>query len=279
MNRLSLEKQTLILNLLSEGNSIRTIERVSGVHRDTIMRLTVSVGSRCAEFMDREMVNLRCSYLQVDEIWTYVGKKQKHIKQDEQENPYLGDQYVFVALDAQTKLIPAFRVGKRTGKLATSFMTQLRTRIDNTFQLSTDSFPGYKDAVDKVYGEDIHYGQIHKMYGEEPQGEKRYSPAQIVRVIINPITGYPDRKHISTSFIERQNLTMRMQMRRFTRLTNAYSKKWENLVAALALYFWHYNFARLHETLRVTPAMEAGLSTRIWTWEMFLNNQKERKAA
>jgi len=279
MNTLPNEKKTLILSLLSEGNSIRAIERMSGVHRDTIMRLTVSVGEQCAEFLNREMVNLRVGRLQVDEIWTFVGKKQKRLKEEEATNPELGDQYVFVALDADTKLIPAFRVGKRTSRLATSFMMELNTRINTIFQLSTDSFPGYRDAVDRVFGEDIHYGQVHKMYNEEPQNEKRYSPAQIIRVIINPITGYPDRKHISTSFVERQNLTMRMQMRRFTRLTNAYSKKLENLNGALALHFWHYNFARVHESLRVTPAMQAGLTKHIWSWERFLNYEEQRQAA
>jgi IS1 family transposase len=279
MNTLPNEKKVLVLSLLSEGNSIRAIERMSGVHRDTIMRLTVSVGEQCAEFLNREMVNLKVGRLQVDEIWTFVGKKQKHLKQDEAGSLELGDQYVFVALDADTKLIPTFRVGKRTSHLAASFMMELRTRINTIFQLSTDSFTGYRDAVDRVFGDDIHYGQVHKVYDEEPQGERRYSPARIVRAIIRPITGYPDRKYISTSFVERQNLTMRMQMRRFTRLTNAYSKKLENLNAALALHFWHYNFARVHESLRMTPAMQAGLTKYIWSWERFLNHEEQRQAA
>jgi IS1 family transposase len=228
--------------------------------------------------MNREMVNLKVNYLQVDEIWTFVGKKQKRLRPEELDTE-LGDQYVFVALDAQTKLVPTFRVGKRSERLAASFMMELKTRINNVFQLSTDSFSGYRQAVDRVFGEDVHYGQIHKVYDEEPQGERRYSPARIVRAIIHPITGYPDKKHISTSFVERQNLTMRMQMRRFTRLTNAFSKSLRHLEAALALHFFHYNFMRLHETIRVTPAMQAGISKHLMTWEEFLIWGKEQKEA
>ncbi|MBI1806795.1 MAG: IS1 family transposase [Ignavibacteria bacterium] len=279
MNKLSVEKQVLILSLLAEGNSLRTISRVSGVARNTISKLLLEAGEKAREIMNREMVNLKVNYLQVDEIWTFVGKKQKRLQPHELDTE-LGDQYVFVALDAESKLVPTFRVGKRTSQMAASFMMELRTRINTTFQLSTDSFGGYRDAVDRVFGEDIHYGQVHKMYAEESQGEKRYSPAPIVRVIINPITGYPDRKHISTSFIERQNLTMRMQMRRFTRLTNAFSKSLKHLEAALALHFFHYNFMRLHETIRVTPAMQAGISKHLMTWEEFWGwGNEEKKAA
>ena len=270
MNELTMEKKILVLSSLVEGNSIRSIERISGVHRDTIMRLMVSAGQQAQEILDREMMNLKSRYMQVDEIWTYVGKKQKLCSDAEKKAGELGDQYVFVALDADTKLIPAFRVGKRTSQLAVSFMRELQTRINTRFQLSTDSFNAYSDAVDRVFGEDIDYGQIHKQYGEEGKGEKRYSPANIISVTITPITGEPRRNKISTSYIERQNLTMRMQMRRFTRLTNAFSKKLENLKAALALHFFHYNFMRIHQTLRVTPAMQAGIANHIWKWEELL---------
>ena len=277
MNTLSNEKKVLILNLLAEGNSLRTISRVSGVARNTISNLLLDAGEQAKEIMNREMVNLKVNFLQVDEIWTFIAKKQKRVT--ELDNPEYGDQYVFVALDADTKLVPTFRVGKRTSRLAASFMMELRTRINTVFQLSTDSFVGYRDAVDRVFGEDIHYGQVHKVYDEDVQGERRYSPARIVRAIINPITGYPDKKHISTSFIERQNLTMRMQMRRFTRLTNAFSKSLKHLEAALAIHFFHYNFMRLHETIRVTPAMQAKVSKHLWTWEEFLGWNKEEKRA
>lgn len=280
MNRLSVEKQVLILSLLSEGNSIRSIVRVTGASKNTIKKLLREAGEKALEIHDREMVNLKVRNLQVDEIWTFVAKKQKQIKQHELDNLEIGDQYVFVALDADTKLIPTFRVGKRTGELASSFMMELATRIMTRFQLSTDAFPGYLDAVDRVFGEDIDYGQIHKQYGEEPKGEKRYSPANIIRITKRAFLGMPVRKNISTSYVERQNLTMRMQMRRFTRLTNAFSKKLEYLEASIALHFFHYNFMRIHQTLRVTPAMEAGICKHLWTWEEFLGwNTQQQKAA
>jgi IS1 family transposase len=276
-NNLSIEKKILVLSALVEGNSICSIVRMTGVNKRTILRILCEAGEKAAEIMDREMVNVKVGRLQVDEIWTFVGKKQKQLRQGDSED--LGDQYVFVALDADTKLIPAFRIGKRTSQMAVSFMMELKTRINTIFQLSTDAFVAYKDAVDRVFGEEIHYGQIHKHYSEEQKGERRYSPANIIRVSINPITGYPDRKHISTSYVERQNLTMRMQMRRFTRLTNAFSKKLKNLEAALALHFFHYNFLRIHQTLRVTPAMQAGISKHLWTWEEFLDWNNELKKA
>ena len=280
MNVLPLDKQSLILSMLSEGNSIRSIERISGCSKHTIARLLLIAGEKAREIHNREMVNLKVRNLQVDEIWTFVAKKQKQLKKDELDNPTLGDQYVFVALDADTKLVPAYRIGKRTGRLAASFMMELATRIMTRFQLSTDSFPGYPQAVDRVFGSEIDYGQVHKQYGEETRGEKRYSPAQIVSVTKRVLLGEPIRKNISTSYVERQNLTMRMQMRRFTRLTNAFSKKLEYLEAAIALHFFHYNFMRIHQTLRITPAMEAGIAKSFWTWEEFLRwNYDQREAA
>ena len=229
--------------------------------------------------LDREMVNLEVSQLQVDEIWTFVTKKQKRVT--ENDGPEVGDQYVFVAIDADTKLVPAFRVGKRNGELAHSFMNELASRINTRFQLTTDAFRPYIDAVDRVFGTEIDYGVLHKQYGEETkEDQRRYSPASIIAINKKVITGSPRRKNISTSYIERQNLTMRMQMRRFTRLTNAFSKSLKHLQAALALHFWHYNFMRLHETLRVTPAMEAGISKHLWTWEEFLGYDfQQQKAA
>lgn len=280
MNVLPTEKKALVLNLLSEGNSIRSIERMSGVHRDTIMRLSVEVGKQCAAFLDSEMRGLRVNKLQVDEIWTYVGKHQRKLTDEEERDECRRDQYCFVAMDSETKLIPAFRLGKRDGNTTLSFMNELSTRISTKFQLSTDAFTPYPDVVDRIWGADIDYGQVVKSYRQADGGpERRYSPANIVSVNIIPISGKPRRKDISTSHIERQNLSMRMSMRRFTRLTNAYSKKWENLNAALCLYFWHYNFARVHETLRVTPAMEAGIARRILTWSDLLTWQADRKAA
>jgi IS1 family transposase len=277
MNTLPNDQKTLVLSLLSEGNSIRSIERMSGVHRDTIMRLMVSVAERCEAFMDETMVNLTVNKLQCDEIWCFVSKKQKRVMPEEDDR-YIGDQYCFVAVDSETKLIPVFTLGKRSGETTRLFMTELSTRINTLFQLSTDAFPPYQDIVDGIWGIGINYGQVSKQY-EEIEGEKRYSPGRIIRVTRKRILGHPGRKDISTSHVERQNLTMRMGMRRFTRLTNGYSKKWENLKAALTLYFWHYNFARVHESLRVTPAIEHGLTHRIWTWGDLLNWQEAAKAA
>jgi IS1 family transposase len=276
-NHLPFEKKALILSQLVEGSSIRSIERITGVHRDTILRLMVSAGDLAQDVMDSQMMGLQCKRIQVDEIWTYVGKKQKHVKE---QNSILGDQYVFVALDADTKLIPTWIVGKRTSGLAHSFLSDLATRVSTRFQLSTDSFKGYFEAVDRVFGVDVDYAQIHKSYAESLEGEKRYSPAKIIRINILPLIGSPKQKHISTSYVERQNLTIRMQMRRFTRLTNGFSKKLENLRASLALHFFHYNFMRIHQTLRVTPAMEAGISTHIWGWgELLAEVNEGRKVA
>ncbi len=275
-NHLPLEKKTLVLNSLVEGNSIRSTVRLTGVNKKTVMRLLVEAGEQAQEILDTQMVNLCTRYVEVDEIWTYVGKKQKQMETT--DSPELGDQYVFVAMDAETKLIPAFRVGKRTGELALSFMRELQTRIDTRFQLTTDSFTPYFDAVDQTFGEDVDYAQIHKAYAEPAEGTKRYSPANIIRVTIRPLIGEPRRGHISTSYIERQNLTMRMQMRRFTRLTNAFSKKLHNLECAVALHFFHYNFMRIHQTLRVTPAMEARITNKIWDWSYLLSDRLAKVA-
>lgn len=278
-NHLPLNKKLLVLSALVEGNSIRSIVRMTGVNKRTILRLLCEAGETAQDILDSQMIGLQSRYVQVDEIWTFVGKKQKQLTEDDRREREYGDWYVFVALDADTKLVPTFRVGKRTLEMAVSFMAELQTRISNRFQLSTDAFRGYTDAVDTVFGEDIDYAQIHKNYGEEATGERKYSPGQIISITIKALIGQPRRKHISTSYVERQNLTMRMQMRRFTRLTNAFSKKLENLKAALALHFFHYNFMRIHQTLRVTPAMQAGISKHIWTWAELLGTQSQSMAA
>ncbi|HEY9165593.1 MAG TPA: IS1 family transposase [Candidatus Kryptonia bacterium] len=225
------------------------------------------------------MVNLQCRYVQVDELWGFVMKKQKQCTDEEKRIGRWGDQYVFVAMDSETKLVPAFSVGKRNADMAYDFMRELKMRITNRFQLSTDKFAPYFDCVDEVFHDNIDYGQVLKMYGEEGKGEKRYSPAKIIKVEITPMIGNPKKSRISTSHIERQNLTMRMQMRRFTRLTNAFSKKLTNLKCAVALHFFYYNFIRIHQTLRVTPAMQAKVTNRLWDWNDLLNYGKERIAA
>ncbi len=269
-NNLPLEKKSLILSLLCEGQSVRATSRLADVSHVTVLKLLLEAGARAQEIHEREMVNLQSNFVQVDEIWSYVGKKQKQLRPLDSEA--LGDQYVFVAMDAETKLVATYLVGKRNEENSISIMRELQYRISNKFQLTTDAFAPYFNAVDSVFGEDIHYGQIHKEYREDTRSEKRYSPADIVRVIIKPLIGQPQRKRISTSHIERQNLTIRMQMRRFTRLTNAFSKSLEYHKAAVALHFFHYNFMRVHQSLRVTPAMEARVTNRLWSWNDLLGN-------
>lgn len=264
MNRVPLARRVQIINCLVEGNSIRSTERMTGTHRDTICRLLVEVGDGCARLMDDQMRGLPCHRIQVDEIWAYVGKKQAHLKEDD-DRSRLGDQWTFVALDPDTKLIPSYRIGKRDGENAVKFMTDLSERLANQVQISSDALAAYVDAVERAFGADVDYGQEVKFYDAEPIGPGRYSPPKVADRKRIVIAGNPDQGHISTSLVERQNLTMRMSMRRFTRLTNAFSKKVENLRAAVSLHFAHYNFVRVHRTLRVTPAMEAGVSERLWT--------------
>jgi IS1 family transposase len=264
MNRVPLARRVQIINCLVEGNSIRSTERMTGTHRDTICRLLVEVGDGCARLMDEQMRELPCRRIQVDEIWAYVGKKQAHLKEDD-DRSRLGDQWTFVALDPETKLIPSYRVGKRDGENAVAFMTDLSERLADRVQISSDALAAYVDAVERAFGADVNYGQEVKFYAPEPAGSGRYSPPKVTERQRIVIAGNPDQDHISTSLVERQNLTMRMSMRRFTRLTNAFSKKVENLRAAVSLHFAHYNFVRVHRTLRVTPAIEAGVSNRLWT--------------
>lgn len=266
MNRLPLARRTQIIASLVEGNSIRSTERMTDTHRDTIMRLMVQVGEGCAKLMDEWMRQLTCRRLQVDEVWTFVQKKQRWVN-GEDDKSRVGDMWTFVALDPDTKLVPSYRVGKRTRKDAVAFMADLSERLATRVQLSSDALNTYVDAVERAFGTDIDYGQLVKFYDAEPIGPGRYSPPQVVGTQKTVVTGSPDQALISTSLIERQNLTMRMQMRRFTRLTNAFSKKVENLRAAVSLHFAHYNFVRLHSAIRVTPAMAAGVVDRLWSLE------------
>jgi IS1 family transposase len=264
MNILRREKQETAIAALVEGASIRSVERMTGIHRDTIMRLGYRVGQGCANLIDSYMHNLKCQNVQVDEIWCFVGKKQRHLK-DTDNLEEVGDQWVWVALDADSKLIPSYLVGKRTADNAQTFIADLSNRLDNRVQLSSDSLALYMEAVEISFGAAVDYGQVVKAYEAEPIGAGRYSPPHVVSAERKVILGNPKTSKISTSYIERQNLTMRMQMRRFTRLTNAFSKKLENLKAAVALHFAHYNFVRVHGTLRVTPAMEAGVTDHLWS--------------
>lgn len=272
MNRLKKEKELAIVSALVEGVSIRSIERITGVHRDTIMRLLNRVGERCSRLLDQHMVGFHSRLLQVDEIWTFCKKKEQRLTDEEQTNPELGDQYVFVAIDAETKLVPLFTVGKRDAENAHRFMQELRGRLNGNgrVQMTTDGFRAYLTAVEEAFGNDVDYAQLVKMYGAENPGPGRYSPPRVTETVSTTINGNPDPRYVSTSYVERQNLTMRMQMRRFTRLTNAFSKSLRNLKDALALHFAYYNFVRIHGSLRVTPAMAAGVTDYVWRIEKLL---------
>jgi IS1 family transposase len=266
MNKLSMEKQVNVISALTEGCSIRSIERMTGIHRDTIMRLGVRIGEECSRLMDEKMRHLHCEQIQVDEVWAYVGKKQRHVTKDDDSNR-TGDFWTFVAMDRESKLVPSFYVGKRTVEDTTNLLTDLAGRLETRCQLSSDGLNSYIEACERALGADVDYGQVVKSYEAEALGSGRYSPPKVVAVQKKIIMGAPDYSKISTSHIERLNLTSRMQMRRFTRLTNAFSKKVENLRAAVGLHFAHYNFVRIHKTLRITPAMAAGISNKLWSLE------------
>lgn len=264
MNRLPPDIQEAIISALVEGSSIRSVERMTGVHRDTIMRLSLAVGERCQNVMQERMRGLSCKRLELDEVWCYVGKKQRHVL-DSDDPMALGDFWTWVALDAETKLVPAFRVGKRDAVTAQAFVTDLASRLTNRVQLSSDGLRLYIEAVEAGFGGNVDYATIVKSYEAEPIGPGRYSPPKVTSVDKTKMVGNPNLVLASTSYVERQNLTLRMASRRFTRLTNAFSKKAENLQAAVALHFCWYDFVRRHKTLGTTPAIAAGIEDRQWT--------------
>jgi len=264
MNKLNLDKQTAVIHGLVEGCSIRSLERMTGVHRDTIMRLMVTVGDACGDTLNQMMRNLPCKHIEVDEVWCYVGKKQRHIEVKDDPSQ-VGDFYTWVAIDPDSKLVPAFRVGKRDAENADAFIGDLSSRLQNRIQLSSDALGAYVEAVKANFGNDIDYAQIVKTYEAEPIGPGRYSPPKVTSVDKLVIVGKPDMRLASTSYVERDNLTMRMSMRRFTRLTNAFSKKLENLKAAVNLHFAYYNLVRFHKTVRMPPAMAADVTNKPWT--------------
>ncbi len=253
------------IHCLVEGCSIRSTERLTGLNRNTIMRLLILAGHRCERLMDARMRELRPRYLQVDEIWCFVQKKSRHLRYV--NAPEIGDQWIYVAIDAESKLIPTFRVGKRARPDTAAFLWDLYNRLADRVQLTTDALNHYTLSVPEAFGTDVDFAQLTKLFGDWGQhdADARYSPGPIVEVISKVRCGNPDPEHISTSYVERQNLTMRMQLRRLTRLTNAFSKKLSHLKAAVALHFGYYNFCRVHSSLRVTPAMEAGLADHVWT--------------
>jgi IS1 family transposase len=265
-NVLSTNKQIAIIGGLAEGSSIRSIERITGVHRDTIMRLGVRVGQGCTALMDAKMRNLDCHRLEMDEIWGFVGKKERHLRPG--DDPQFGNVWTFCAIDADTKLVPAFRVGAdRDVETATSFVLDVADRMKNRVQISTDGLKSYVDAIDWAFSGNVDYGQIIKTYGtdESVEAQRRYSAPKITTSEKKAVVGRPDFDLISTSYVERLNGTTRLHMKRLARLTYAFSKKRENFAAAVGLHFAYYNFVRRHSTLRCTPAMAAGVEQSFWS--------------
>jgi IS1 family transposase len=264
MNRLDKDKQTRVIAALVEGNSIRSTVRMTGVAKNTVVKLLLDLADACVNYHDKTVRGIRVRRLQCDEIWNFVGAKAKNATPEKKAEGW-GDTWTWTALDADTKLCVSYLVGGRDLGWATEFMQDCASRISNRVQITTDGLKAYLEAVENAFGADIDYAQLQKIYGAPTENETRYSPARCIGCDMKVVSGNPEPKHVSTSFVERQNLSMRMSIRRFTRLTNAFSKKVENHAAAVALWFMYYNFCRVHQTLRVTPAMEAGLSNHVWT--------------
>jgi IS1 family transposase len=264
MNKLDRDSRAKILHLLCEGNSIRAVTRLTGASKATVMKLAVDAGKAAAWYQDRVFQNLTCKRVQVDEVWGFVGAKQKNVATAKRKDLAYGDAWLWVATDADTKLVPSWHVGGRDSEYAMAFMEDLASRLANRIQLTSDGHKAYLEAVEGAFGGDIDYAMLVKLYGAAPEGEKRYSPAECIGIIKRQIEGKPDPKHISTSYSERNNLNIRMHSRRMTRLTNAFSKKIANHEYAMALHFLYYNFVRIHKTLKMTPAMAAGVTKRLW---------------
>lgn len=266
MNRLSTAERTRVVACLVEGNSVRATVRMTSIAKNTIVKLLGELGAACSKYQDEAIRNVRSKRVQCDEIWSFIGAKEKNATPEQKAEKW-GDCWTWTALDADSKLMISFRLGDRTLNTAYDFMHDLAARLANRVQLTTDGHRVYLEAVESAFNEDIDYAMLAKIYRAAGGPETRYSPAVCIGCDTKVIAGTPDPKHASTSYVERQNLTMRMSMRRFTRLTNAFSKKWQNHAAMVALYFMYYNFGRVHQTIRVTPAMEAGLADHVWSIE------------
>jgi IS1 family transposase len=268
MNKLSIQKRAQIIGCLVEGNSLRATARMTDTAKNTVIKLLVDIGQACAEYQNRTLRNLKCTRLQCDEIWSFCYAKEKNVPVEKQGQFGYGDVWTFVAIDAETKLVPSWMIGLRNADYAYGFLKDLQGRLASRTQLTTDGHRMYLQAVGDVFGIDIDYAMLVKFYGYDPAGEARYSPAKCIGTDKLIIQGKPDMKQVSTSYVERQNLTMRMNMRRFTRLTNGFSKKLENLEYAVTLHYMYYNFCRAHKSLANpyprTPAMAAGLTDHIW---------------
>ena len=267
MNKLQTERRAQILKCLCEGNSIRATARLTDSAINTVVKLLVDVGRACSRYQDETFRNLKCRRIQCDEVWSFCYAKEKNCT-PEMKRKGAGDVWTWAAIDADTKLIPTWFIGRRDAGAAYHFIHDLKARLANRVQLTTDGHIAYLSAVEDAFGCEVDYAMLQKIYGAAPEeSETRYSPAQCMGARKAVISGAPDHNHISTSYIESQNLTMRMSMRRFTRLTNAFSKKLENHEHSVALHFMHYNFCRIHKSLRVTPAMEAGITDHVWSVE------------
>lgn len=265
MKTLTADERARILHLLCEGTSIRAVTRLTGASKNTIAKLLGNVGRACMAYHDEHVRNLKSRRIQVDEAWAFIYAKQKNVATAKAAPYGAGDVWTWIAMDADTKVVASYFVGGRDGECAKWFIDDVANRLANRVQLTSDGHKAYLEAVEGAFGADIDYAQLVKIYGAAPESAKgRYSPADCTGAVKTPIEGKPDPKHISTSYIERQNLTIRMHMRRFTRLTNAFSKKVENHAYAVALHMMYYNFVRIHQTLRVTPAMAAGVTDRLW---------------
>lgn len=271
MNKLTDAKRAEVIRCIVEGNSIRSTVRITGVAKNTITKLLLEVGNLCASYEDRTLRNIKSKRVQCDEIWSFVYAKQKNVTAEISAKHQAGDMWTWTAIDADTRLTISWMLGGRDAVIAKHFMEDLASRLANRVQLTTDGHRVYLNAVEDVFGSEIDYALLVKVF-ESTQDETRYRPAKCVDCHSQIVTGNPDMAHVSTSYVERQNLSMRMQMRRFTRLTNAFSKRAANHAAALALYFVYYNWVRVHQTLLVTPAMEAGLTDHLWTIEEMLKN-------
>lgn len=278
MNSLSIAERTQIVRALVEGNSIRSTCRITGRSKGAVIKLLEELGEACAEYHDKHVRNVKVRRLQCDEIWSFVGSKAKNTKPEKKAEGW-GDTWTWTAIDADTKLCVSYLVGGRDAGWAHEFMQDCADRIKNRVQITTDGLKAYLEAVEDAFGADIDFAVLQKIYGAPSEDEqRRYSPARCIGCDLKVVSGNPDPKHVSTSYVERQNLSMRMGMRRFTRLTNGFSKKVQNHCHAVALYFMYYNFARVHQTLRVTPCMEAGLTDHVWTIEEICNLVKPKKA-
>ncbi len=264
MNRLTKEERSKILHLLCEGSSIRAVTRLTGASKNTVTKLLIDAGKACAKYQDQVLRDLPCRRVQVDEIWTFTYAKEQNKQAAKNAPRHAGDTWTWTAICADTKLIPSWYVGRRDSTAAELFLTDLASRLANRVQLTSDGHRPYLQVVPEVFQGDVDYSQLVKLYGPSLEGERRYSPAACIGARKHRVVGNPDPRHVSTSFAERQNLTMRMQSRRFTRLTNAFSKKVENHAHAVALHFMYYNFVRIHKTLKITPAMAAKVTDKLW---------------